>query len=536
VKNIAARRSTTSHSVFQPSRALVSSTTNTSSNPDALDFSNGEKAFAPKSTGELFRGWCVLYFCSFGALVRRSSQMYDLSQRVLGGSLTHALIEKTLFRHFCAGVDEQDIIKPIMRLRAVGVGGILDYAAEAKEEDTEDITEGTIPLKSSARSRVHLYEGEAKCDENTKIFLHAVRAVRNVSDNGFAAVKLSGLGEPALLERMSEALIEMERFFSVLLESSTRLSYESFLSKWQTHFHIESVDKIRAVFDKLDLDRDGWIDLVDWTSNISLVDASELLLTCKIHGQLYKSALTRSELEKLRNLLNRCDQICGLAADLNVRVMLDAEWTAIQPAIDHIVLQMQKKYNRSHAIVFGTYQAYLRGSAARVDQDVERSVREQWKFGAKIVRGAYMVSERERSARLNLPCPIWETYEETEENYHRIIEKLISNPATEIMVASHNESTMNFVIRAMAKFDKPKSAVSFGQLMGMADNLTFTLGANNFQAFKYIPYGPVDEVMPYLIRRTQENSTLLGTPAVVKERKMLFAEVKRRLMHFKKSS
>jgi proline dehydrogenase len=98
------------------------------------------------------------------------------------------------------------------------------------------------------------------------------------------------------------------------------------------------------------------------------------------------------------------------------------------------------------------------------------------------------------------------------------------------MMASHNEGSVKFVLQEMERHKKSHSQVYFGQLLGMADHLTFTLAAHQLQAYKYVPYGPVDEVMPYLIRRTQENSTLLGTPAVVAERAMIFSELKRRLL------
>jgi proline dehydrogenase len=98
------------------------------------------------------------------------------------------------------------------------------------------------------------------------------------------------------------------------------------------------------------------------------------------------------------------------------------------------------------------------------------------------------------------------------------------------MVASHNEQTVKYVINHIIENNKQINQVYFGQLLGMADHLTFTLAANKLKAYKYVPYGPVDEVMPYLIRRTQENSTLLGTPAVVNERKMLFRELRRRMI------
>jgi proline dehydrogenase len=447
-------------------------------------------------------------------------------------------VEKTLFRHFCAGVDENDIVKPIKRLNEAGVGGILDYAAEAKEDegDSTEVVEGKLPLKQLAQARVHSYSDEAKCDENAKIFKHAVSAVHNVSPNGFAAVKLSALGQPALLERMSVALVEIESFFSKLSnwtdgsQAPNTLTYQQFLEGWGSFFDIKSEAQVREAFDRVDTDKDGVIDIVDWMSSLTLTDLPKMVSVCKNQGPLYRASLTEDEMEQMNNLLRRCDEICKLASDLHVRVMIDAEWTAIQPAIDNTIMHMQRRYNKgAHATVFSTYQTYLVGSHERVKRDLDRSKREGWKFGTKVVRGAYMVGERERATRLGIPSPIWPSYSATEENYHAVLSTLLSDPTTEIMVASHNEKTMKFVLSEMVRNGKSKDDIYFGQLLGMADNLTFTLAHSKFSAYKYIPYGPVDEVMPYLIRRTQENSTLLGTPAVVEERKMIFAELMRRL-------
>ena len=499
-----------------------------------IDFTNTKVAFATKTAGELFRAWTILYGCSFGSLVKRADYLYNLSISVLGSKLTHAVIERTLFRHFCAGKDEYDIAKPIRRLEEAGVGGILDYAAEAKEDDstsTEDkLEEGKLPLKTMAQARVHEYSSETKCDKNMEIFKHAVSAVHNVSPNGFAAVKLSALGEPALLERMSTALIEIESFFTKLAGSSSgTLTYAQFESGWKRFFNFSSMADIRAQFDFVDTDKDGEIDILDWLSSLTLRDLPRLVSTCKEQGPLFRAVLTASELEKVDNLLSRVDQVCALAAQLHVRVMIDAEWAAIQPAIDSVVLQMQRTYNLTSPIVFHTYQTYLVGSHERVKRDLERSRREGWRFGAKVVRGAYMVSERERANRLGIDSPIWPSYKETERNYHNTLETLLRDPETEVMVASHNEKTVKYVISQILNHKKPVEQVYFGQLLGMADHLTFTLAAHRLKAYKYVPYGPVDEVMPYLVRRTQENSTLLGTPAVVNERKMLFSEIIRRI-------
>ena len=503
----------------------------------AVDFSDSKLAFATKSTGELFRAWAVLYGCTFNSLTKRADWLYNLSVSVLGDKYAHLLIEKTLFRHFCAGTNEKDITGPIRRLNSVGVGGILDYAAESEEKDEDEIVEGKLVLKSLAQARVNVYSSEEKCDENTRIFKHAVRAVFNVSPRGFAAIKLSALGEPALLERMSVALVEIESLFAKVSDNNVHLTFDQFVLGWNRLFNETSISELRETFNTFDKNNDGVIDIVDWIGSLSLIDLSQLVQTCRVKGPLFNSALSSEELKLMQNLLCRCDDICHLADELKVRVMIDAEWSAIQPAIDNITMNMQKKYNHQSGahpntpIIFSTYQTYLRGSYDRVVRDLDRAKRENWNFGAKIVRGAYMIGERERARKLDLISPIFDTYKDTEANYHRVLDMLISDPSrhTEIMVASHNAHTMQFVLSQMNKHGKNPKHVYFGQLLGMADHLTFILAAKKFQAYKYIPYGPVNEVMPYLIRRTQENSTLLGTPAVVEERKMIAKELRRRV-------
>jgi len=239
-----------------------------------------------------------------------------------------------------------------------------------------------------------------------------------------------------------------------------------------------------------------------------------------------------------------------LAQQLGVRVMVDAEWVDIQPAIDHLVLFLQRKYNAGdQPIVFQTYQTYLKGMHCSVLRDLERSKREGWYFGAKVVRGAYMVSEREKAQTRGVESPICETYEATEKNFHDTIESILSHnvPAggsigrkgssgkdaeAEMLIASHNRGSIELVIRRMQELGKDQTGVYFGQLLGMADHLTFTLAKNNYKAYKYVPYGPIDEVVPYLIRRTQENSAILGSPGVQEERQMVSHELRRRIFPF----
>lgn len=395
------------------------------------------------------------------------------------------------------------------------------------------------------------------CDANAEIFLDAVRAVRDATPDGFAAIKLSGLGNPVLLERMSTCLVEMARLFKrlseggspggkveqyYLMDRSFKMDFETFSEGWQTLFTVKDEPELRELFTKLDTDHDGLISYLDFSSSVRLSEINTLVRSCKEEGPLYHAALTEDEMELYQNLVSRVRKVMDLAQELGVRVMVDAEWTDIQPAIDHMVIFLQRIYNHGdQPIVFNTYQTYLKGMHGRVQRDLERSAKEGWRFGAKVVRGAYMVSEREKAKKRGLESPICETYEDTEANFHAAIDSILSHerdfpqrrscPA-EVLVASHNRDSVEHTLRRIQEFEKDPANVYFGQLLGMADHLTFTLGGNGYKAYKYVPYGPIDEVVPYLIRRTQENSAVLGSPGVQEERRMVAQELRRRLSPF----
>lgn len=456
-------------------------------------------------------------------------------------------------------------------LRRFGVGGILDYAAEAKDDEVPQAVpaqdEETM-VGAPLSSRTYDYKGEAICDANTEIFLESVRSVKEATPDGFAAIKLSGLGNPILLERMSTCLGEIARLFKRIsnpesttdlrtqpfycLDRSFRLSFETFSAGWQRLFESAGEDELRQIFEALDTDRDNFITYMEWSSSMKLSEINSLVRKCRHQGPLYHAALSDEEVQLYQNLLKRITKIMDLAQEIGVRVMVDAEWMDIQPAIDHIVIFLQRRYNRGdRPIVFNTYQTYLKGMPARVVRDLERSSREGWRFGAKVVRGAYMVSEREKAKQRGVESPVCETYEDTNANCNESIRSiLLHNSASsgipsyghavqdgpgaaapaEVLVASHNQGTIEHTLQCMAEVGTDSSRVFFGQLLGMADQLTFTLGANGYKAYKYVPYGPIGEVVPYLIRRTQENSAILGSPGVQEEQRMIAHELRRRLL------
>uniref|UniRef100_A0A672PW51 Proline dehydrogenase n=1 Tax=Sinocyclocheilus grahami TaxID=75366 RepID=A0A672PW51_SINGR len=216
-----------------------------------------------------------------------------------------------------------------------------------------------------------------------------------------------------------------------------------------------------------------------------------------------------------------------------VRLMVDAEQTYFQPAISRLTLEMQRIFNREKPNIFNTYQCYLREAYDNVSVDVELSRREGWYFGAKLVRGAYMCQERSRAAEIGYEDPINPDYETTNRMYHKcleyILEEINHNRMANVMVASHNEDTVKFTLEKMneTSLSPTENKVCFGQLLGMCDQISFPLGQAGFPVYKYVPYGPVNEVIPYLSRRAQENRGFMKGSQ--RERSLLWKELKRRL-------
>ena len=391
----------------------------------ALDCSDPKLAFSSYSTFELLRGATVLTACSQPWLVKHSEPLLALSDRVLGRKATEALLRHSVFAHFVAGETAETIAPTLRGLREQGVGGILDYAAEADLE-----SEGGADVTVNQPARSYPYVSEAQCDANHRIFMAAVDAVHATTPEGFAAVKVTALGDPALLERVSTAVRELRAFFEALdpakqgvisrdafrrgdrgdrgVISRGVISRDAFRRGWRESFEV-SDEEIEAVFERIDADMDGDVDLVEFTNALPLQAIGPLVQRCRSKGPLYRSALDVDECAALERMLARLDEIALRAKALGVRLMIDAEHTYFQPAIDHAVLRLSRAHNREYPVVFGTYQAYLRECDAKLRLDLDRAHREGWHLGAKLVRGAYMVHERQRAAELGYPDPIHPT-------------------------------------------------------------------------------------------------------------------------------
>lgn len=223
--------------------------------------------------------------------------------------------------------------------------------------------------------------------------------------------------------------------------------------------------------------------------------------------------LTTSQKEEWSRVVKRFDEVCKLCFESNKKVMVDAEETWMQDAADHLVEEMMEKYNQEQPIVWNTIQMYRTGRLEYMQENLQRAKEKNYFIGYKIVRGAYMEKERKRAEEINYPDPIQPTKAASDQNYDAGIDFVLANlDKVSAFFGTHNETSTELVMDKMKakNLENSDKRVYFGQLYGMSDNITFYLADKNYNVAKYLPYGPVKDVVPYLTRRAQENTSVAG--------------------------
>lgn len=223
--------------------------------------------------------------------------------------------------------------------------------------------------------------------------------------------------------------------------------------------------------------------------------------------------LTRDMRIEYKNVLKRIDAICYTASQRGVCVLVDAEESWIQDSIDHLVNLMMKRYNQEKVVVYNTFQLYRKDRLQYLFDSFNRAQKEGYILGAKLVRGAYMDKERERAAEKGHPSPIHPNKAATDDAYNTAVRFCVDNYEKMASCnASHNVESNLLQAELIAQRNIPHNHphLFFSQLYGMSDNLTYNLAKTGYNAAKYLPYGPVREVVPYLIRRAQENASVTG--------------------------
>lgn len=245
-----------------------------------------------------------------------------------------------------------------------------------------------------------------------------------------------------------------------------------------------------------------------------------------------KATLSTTEQEEWNRVVARFEKICQYAFENDVQLLIDGEETWMQDAADEVVERMMEKFNTKKAIIFNTLQLYRWDRVPYLKALHQRAKEKGYHIGMKLVRGAYMEKEAKRAEEKGYKNPICETKQATDTNFNEGLNYMLDN-ITEMAVfaGTHNEESSYLLMNLMRKkgISNDDSRIWFGQLYGMSDNISYNLADNGYNVAKYLPFGPVRDVMPYLIRRAQENTSVAGQTG--RELTLIISERKRRKLN-----
>uniref|UniRef100_A0A2I2YWB7 Proline dehydrogenase n=1 Tax=Gorilla gorilla gorilla TaxID=9595 RepID=A0A2I2YWB7_GORGO len=431
----------------------------------SLSFDGG--AFHLKGTGELTRALLVLRLCAWPPLVTHGLMLQAWSRRLLGSRLSGAFLRASVYGQFVAGETAEEVRGCVQQLRTLSLRPLLAVPTEEEPD-------------SAAKSGEAWYEG------NLGAMLRCVDLSR-------------GLLEPPSLAEAS--LMQLK----VTALTSTRLCKE--LASW-----------VRRPGASLELSPERLAEAMD-------------------SGQVRISSNPSCWNQHLRASLSRLHRVAQYARAQHVRLLVDAEYTSLNPALSLLVAALAVRWNspgEGGPWVWNTYQACLKDTFERLGRDAEAAHRAGLAFGVKLVRGAYLDKERAVAQLHGMEDPTQPDYEATSQSYSRCLELMLTHvarhgPMCHLMVASHNEESVRQATKRMWELGIPlDGTVCFGQLLGMCDHVSLALGQAGYVVYKSIPYGSLEEVIPYLIRRAQENRSVLQ--GARREQELLSQELWRRLL------
>lgn len=384
-------------------------------------FNDTKTAFELKSDSEL--NWAYWLFKMIGnnTLINVGTALTNFSLKL--HLPVEGMIRSTVFNQFCGGISEQDCLPVIKKMHEKGVGSVLDYSVEGKDD-------------------------EASLEATFKKTMETIDFGNKHRNDGIPIVvfKPTGFGRFAVFQKVTEG-----------------------------------------------------------------------------------KELTEGEKKEWERIRERFDAACKKAYEYNIPILVDAEESWMQTAADDLVEEMMRKYNKKEPIVYGTLQMYRHDRLPYLKALYERAVKDGFYIGMKIVRGAYMEKENERAAEMGYPTPICANKQATDDNYDAMLRFILDHiDRISLFAGTHNEKSAALLMNLMKeKGLKPNDKrVWLAQLYGMSDHISFNASKEHYNVAKYLPFGPVREVMPYLIRRAEENTSVAGQTG--RELMLLEAEKKRR--------
>ena len=223
--------------------------------------------------------------------------------------------------------------------------------------------------------------------------------------------------------------------------------------------------------------------------------------------------LKSNEIIEKQKFINRIEEICKTSYNYKTPVFVDAEESWIQDGIDMIVLSMMKKYNKKEVYIYNTLQMYRTDRLNYLNEIISVAKKEKFLLGIKLVRGAYHQQEIDRALKLKYDIPVFKTKNKSDESFNKSLKICCDNiNHISICAGTHNEYSSQLLIDLMKKnnIDKSDPRIYFSQLLGMCDHISYNIAEHGFNTAKYVPYGPIKDVIPYLIRRAEKNTSISG--------------------------
>ncbi|OMJ14399.1 Proline dehydrogenase 1, mitochondrial [Smittium culicis] len=527
-------------------------------------------------TSELINTMAVFKCCSKEWLVKSSPFLIDLSNQLGMSWLSNSIVKNTFFKVFCAGETETEIVKTVKKLHDNNIKSMLDLSIESDLDMSIIFGGGNKPILSAEQEKSKREAQNANADNIYNGYIHSIDMASTQPDS-FVALKVTGLIPTDSLYRLSRFYFYIKSGYEIASKtsnsSSGTIDYQSFVKNVllnipgykQLKMPEEDINRLsKAIFESIDSNKDGKVDWIDINNGLTINSKFSRSLYLAEDGENNKNPNTQNnrviqgankfDLDEYDTMINRLTKLATYSKEKKVNLVVDAEHSYFQPTIDQATLEIMRKFNaftnksdkdsksdyyNQKPIFFNTYQLYTKSGLSRLKDDYELCVREGFAFGAKLVRGAYMVQERDLAKKLNYESPINETLQDTHNSYNsgvkfvlekvasrqKKFEELISNnnkPNTSakdetcvsnpvVIVASHNSESAQLAINEFLRLGLPKksSNISFAQLLGMQDTISYRIAELGFNSYKYVPYGPIEETLPYLTRRAQENSSVL---------------------------
>ncbi|XP_078215215.1 hydroxyproline dehydrogenase isoform X2 [Callithrix jacchus] len=400
------------------------------------------------------------------SLVGKCQRLQAWSQRLLGSRLSGAFLRASFYGQFVAGETAEEVRDCVQQLRTLGLRPLLAVPTEEEPDSTAKT-------------------GEACYEKNLGVMLRCVDLSRS------------------LLEPLSQASFMQ---LKVTALTSARLCKEL-------------TSLVRRPGASLELSPERLAEAMDSGQSLQV------------------SCLNAEQNQHLQASVSRLHRVAQHARAQHVRLLVDAEYTSLNPALSLLVAALAVRWNspgEGGPWVWNTYQAYLKDTLERLERDTEAAHRAGLAFGVKLVRGAYLDKERAVARLQGSKDPTQPDYEATSRSYSRCLELMLTHvarhsPKCHLMVASHNEESVRQATKCMWELGIPLDGpVCFGQLLGMCDHVSLALGQAGYAVYKSIPYGSLEEVIPYLIRRAQENRSVLQ--GARREQELLTQELWRRLL------